>query len=81
MLYSNDQINKVKSIVYIISDMKYMDLKFGCLENKNGEHRINSSLEKLKQLFTEKLKISRQYFCINFRNLENTFFFAFIFVL
>lgn len=55
MLYSNDQINKVKSIVYIISDMKYMDLKFGCLENKNGEHRINSSLEKLKQLFTEKL--------------------------
>ena len=56
MLYSNDRINKVKSIVYIISEMKYMDLKFGCLENKNGEHRINSSLEKLRQLSQKNLK-------------------------
>ena len=29
---------------------------FGCLENKNGEHRTNKSLEKLRQLSQKNLK-------------------------
>jgi hypothetical protein len=49
---SHHQMNlRIKSIIcFICCFFKYMDLKFGCLENKNGEHRINSSLEKLRQL-------------------------------